>query len=86
MRTTGQVPQTANPDSGIGAMVLSMFDVRNNLSRRVARDARGTWGGLVSSISGPRSVRLGEATSLSIPVLEYDCIPEGSKAFLALAS
>ena len=85
MLTVRQVRQTANPNLRIEGIVLTMFDIRNNLSQQVARDARETLGELVFRTIVPRNVRLSEAPSFAVPVLEYDTMSKGSQAYRALA-
>lgn len=85
MLTVRQVRQTANPGLRIEGVVLTMFDVRNNLSQLVEKDARETLGELVFRTVVPRNVRLSEAPSFAVPVLEYDTLSKGSQAYRALA-
>jgi chromosome partitioning protein len=85
MLTVRQVRQTANPNLRIEGIVLTMFDIRNNLSQQVARDARDTLGELVFRTIVPRNVRLSEAPSFAMPVLQYDSMSKGSQAYRALA-
>lgn len=85
MLTVRQVRASANPNLRIEGVVLTMFDVRNNLSQQVERDARETLGELVFRTVVPRNVRLSEAPSYAVPVLEYDTMSKGSQAYRALA-
>jgi len=85
MLTVRQVRASANPKLRIEGVVLTMFDVRNNLSQQVERDARDTLGELVFRTVIPRNVRLSEAPSFAVPVLEYDTMSKGSQAYRALA-
>jgi chromosome partitioning protein len=85
MLTVRQVRQTANPNLRIEGIVLTMFDIRNRLSQQVERDARETLGELVFRTIVPRNVRLSEAPSFAVPVLEYDSMSRGSLAYRALA-
>jgi chromosome partitioning protein len=85
MLTVRQVRQSANPNLRIEGIVLTMFDIRNNLSQQVARDARETLGELVFRTIVPRNVRLSEAPSFAVPVLAYDSLSKGSQAYRALA-
>ena len=62
-----------------------MFDRRNNLSQQVEADARENLGDLVFETIIPRNVRLSEAPSFAMPVLQYDPQSAGSLAYLALA-
>ncbi len=85
MLTVRQVRQSANPGLRIEGIVLTMFDVRNNLSQLVEKDARDTLGELVYRTIVPRNVRLSEAPSFAVSVLEYDTTSKGSQAYRALA-
>ena len=85
MLTIREIRQTANPDLHIEGVVLTMHDVRNNLSQQVENDARDNLGGLVFSTVIPRNVRLSEAPSFAIPVLQYDSGSKGAEAYRALA-
>ncbi|WP_236545296.1 ParA family protein [Tropicimonas marinistellae] len=85
MLTLREVRQTANPGLRIEGVVLTMFDVRNNLSTQVEEDARDALGDLVFQTRVPRNVRISEAPSFAQPVLEYDTASKGSNAYRALA-
>lgn len=85
MLTIREVRLSANPNLRIEGVVLTMFDIRNNLSQQVENDARGTLGELVFKTIIPRNVRLSEAPSFAMPVLAYDSTSKGSEAYRALA-
>ncbi len=85
MLTLRDVRQSANPDLRIEGVALTMYDKRNNLSQQVESDARETLGDLVFRTVIPRNVRLSEAPSYAMPVLDYDPASTGSSAYLALA-
>lgn len=85
MLTIRQVRATANPDLRIEGVVLTMFDGRNRLSQMVEKDARDTLGELVFKTKVPRNVRVSEAPSFAMPVVEYDPMSKGSIAYRALA-
>ncbi|MEM0948418.1 MAG: AAA family ATPase [Pseudomonadota bacterium] len=86
MLTIREVRQSANPDLRIEGIVLTMFDGRNNLSQMVERDARDTLGEMVFDTIVPRNVRVSEAPSFALPVLEYDTASKGSAAYRDLAN
>ena len=86
MLTVREVRQSANPDLRIEGVVLTMFDSRNRLSLMVEEDARNTLGDLVYQTRVPRNVRVSEAPSYAIPVLNYDTLSKGSQAYRALAA
>lgn len=83
--TVREIRQTANPDLSIEGIVLTMYDRRNNLSLQVEEDARDNLGDLVFQTVIPRNVRISEAPSYGMSVLDYDGTSRGSQAYLALA-
>ncbi|MDF0601277.1 ParA family protein [Psychromarinibacter sp. C21-152] len=85
MLTIREVRQSANPNLRIEGVVLTMYDGRNNLSQQVENDARDNLGELVFRTVVPRNVRVSEAPSYAVPVLEYDPGSKGSQAYRALA-
>jgi len=85
MLSIREIRDTANPDLRIEGVVMTMFDRRNNLSRAVEVDARETLGEMVFDTIVPRNVRLSEAPSFAVPVMEYDEASTGSVAYRALA-
>ena len=62
-----------------------MYDRRNNLSQQVEQDARDNLGELVFRTVIPRNVRVSEAPSYALPVLNYDTNSLGARAYRALA-
>lgn len=85
MLTVRELRQSANPGLRIEGVVLTMYDKRNNLSQLVERDAREYLGDLVFKTVIPRNVRLSEAPSYAMSVLDYDPTSRGAQAYLALA-
>lgn len=85
MLTVREVRQTANPDLRIEGIVLTMYDQRNNLSQQVEQDARENLGDLVFAAKIPRNVRVSEAPSFAVPVLNYDTNSKGADAYRNLA-
>lgn len=86
MLTLREVRQAANPKLRIEGVVLTMYDRRNNLSQQVEADARQNLGDLVFQSVIPRNVRLSEAPSFAMPVLDYDTGSSGSLAYRSLAA
>lgn len=85
MLTIREVRQIGNADLRIEGVVLTMYDSRNNLSQQVEQDARDNLGDLVFQTLIPRNVRLSEAPSFAVPVLNYDTGSKGAAAYRALA-
>lgn len=86
MLTIREVRQSANPGLRIEGVVLTMYDKRNNLSIQVEADARDNLGELVFRTVVPRNVRISEAPSFAMPVLDYDTMSKGSAAYRDLAA
>ncbi|MGC9418327.1 MAG: ParA family protein [Rhodovulum sp.] len=85
MLTIRDLRQTANPDLRIEGVVMTMSDKRNNLAQQVESDARAYLGDLVFHTVIPRNVRVSEAPSFAMPVLDYDPLSKGAQAYRALA-
>lgn len=84
--TVREVRETANKALRIEGVVLTMYDRRNNLCHQVEVDARENLGDLVYQTMIPRNVRLSEAPSFAMPVINYDPTSRGSVAYKALAA
>ena len=72
-----------NSDLKIKGILLTMFDKRNKLSGQVEKEARDYFKEIVYTTVIPRNVRLSEAPSHGAPVLIYDKLCSGSKAYLS---
>jgi chromosome partitioning protein len=86
MRTIREVRQSANKNLRIEGVVLTMYDSRNNLSQQVEADARENLGELVFETVIPRNVRVSEAPSYAVSVLDYDPLSKGASAYRDLAT
>jgi len=85
MLSIREVRQTANVGLRIEGVLLTMYDGRNNLSQQVENDARQNLGDLVFKTVIPRNVRVSEAPSYALSVLDYDSTSRGSVAYRSLA-
>jgi chromosome partitioning protein len=61
-----------NPDLAVGGILMTMFDVRTNLSRQVVNEVRTHFPDKIFDTVIPRSIRLGEAPSYGQSIFEYD--------------
>ena len=86
MLTIREVRHSANKNLRIEGIVLTMYDMRNNLSSQVEDDARENLGDLVFRTRIPRNVRVSEAPSYAMPVLRYDSSSKGAEAYRELAA
>ncbi|MDH5760221.1 MAG: ParA family protein [Gemmatimonadota bacterium] len=85
LSTVHLVQRGLNPGLDIEGVLLTMYDKRLNLSRQVAEEAREYFGKKVYRTPVPRNVTLAEAPSFGKPIILYDALSPGAKAYLALA-
>ena len=83
--TIRRVRAALNPAIDIEGVLFTMLDERTNLAQQVAREVRAFFKEKVFRTTIPRNVRLGEAPSHGMPVIEYDAKSRGSEAYVALA-
>lgn len=74
-----------NPDLKIEGVVLSMFDGRTNLSIQVVEEVKSYFKGKVYTSIIPRNVRLAEAPSYGLSIMDYDAKSKGAEAYMELA-
>lgn|SRR5690606_36323835 len=74
-----------NPNLELGGIVMTMFDIRTNLSRQVVDEVRRHLGDKIFNSTIPRSVRLSEAPSFGQPIFQYDGSSAGAQAYRELA-
>lgn len=84
-RTIDLIQRQLNPALSLRGILLTMFDGRNNLSHQVSEEIRRHFAERVFKTVIPRNVRLSEAPSHGLPVLQYDISSRGAEAYLALA-
>ena len=85
MGTLRMVKRKMSPRLELFGVVLTMFDGRTNFSNQVAEEVRRHFPGKVFTNVIPRNVRLAEAPSHGIPVMQYDKYSRGTKAYKELA-
>ena len=79
------VKRRLNPRLELFGVILTMYDGRTNFSNQVAQEVRRHMPGKVFANVIPRNVRLAEAPSHGIPVMNYDRSSRGSQAYKLLA-
>ena len=67
-----------NPNLTLGGILMTMFDMRTNLSRQVVNEVRTHFSEKVFETLIPRSIRLSEAPSFGQSIFDYD--PHGAGA------
>lgn len=83
--TLARIRRLHNPGLMIEGLLLTMYDVRSNLSAAVAADLRDFYGLQVFQAVIPRNVRLAEAPSYGKPIISYDAHSKGAEAYSQLA-
>lgn len=85
LNTAGLIKRGSNPNLTIEGIVLTMFDKRNNLSHQVVSEIQSHFGDKVFKSIIPRNVRLSEAPSHGLSIIEYDPKSIGAQKYLELA-
>ncbi|MBW2268874.1 MAG: ParA family protein [Deltaproteobacteria bacterium] len=85
LETVELVRAQLNPGLALEGILLTMVDLRSNLTRQVAQEVRDHFGEQVFEAVIPRNVRLSEAPSHGKPVLLYDAHSKGAVSYLQLA-
>ena len=85
MSTIDIVKRNMNPDLEIQGVILSMFDGRTNLSIQVVEEVKKYFKEKVYTTVIPRNVRLAEAPSYGMPVIQYDPKSSGAMAYQEFA-
>lgn len=75
-----------NPALQIEGFLLTMYDNRLRLSNQVYEEVKRHFGNLVFNTVIPRNVRLSEAPSHGMSVIEYDPQSKGAKTYMNLAT
>ena len=85
LETIEKIRKHLNPGLVIEGLLRTMYDPRNNLSSQVSEQLLQHFGEKVYRTVIPRNVRLAEAPSHGMSILQYDRTCRGSLAYLALA-
>ena len=85
LNTIKIIKSKLNPDLKIEGFLLTMFDNRLRLSNQVYEEVKRHFGNLVFNTVIARNVRLSEAPSHGVSVLDYDPNSKGAQNYKALA-
>ena len=79
--------KSAGVNSGLelGGIVMTMFDIRTNLSRQVVDEVKKHLPDKIFETVIPRTVRLSEAPSFGKTIFDYDPLSPGATAYTNLA-
>ena len=85
LNTVELVKKHLNKYLQIEGALLTMYDIRTNLSNQVVKEVKRYFGDKVYKTVIPRNVRLSEAPSYGMPITEYDPKSKGAKSYDKLA-
>ncbi|WP_267202361.1 ParA family protein [Limosilactobacillus kribbianus] len=83
--TINLVRKHFNPNMKIEGVLLTMYDKRTNLGQQVNAEVRKAFGDLVYQTVIPRNVRLSEAPSHGLAIVDYDKRSTGATVYQELA-
>lgn len=83
--TLDMVKESVNPDLEIEGILLTMADLRTNLTQDVMAEVNKYFTGQVFETVIPRNVTLAEAPSYGESIISYDKRSKGGKAYTSLA-
>ncbi len=85
MSTLKNIQETVNSSLHLEGILRTMFDDRNRLTKDVSEQLIRYFGTDVFKACVPRNIRVAEAPSHGLPVLNYDKSSRGALAYMALA-
>ena len=85
LNTINLVKKHLNKDIRIEGALLTMYDMRTNLSNQVVKEVKKYFENKVYKTVIPRNVRLSEAPSYGMPITEYDPRSKGAKSYVKFA-
>lgn len=85
LNTVNLVKKHLNKDIQIEGALLTMYDMRTNLSNQVVKEVKKYFDNKVYKTVIPRNVRLSEAPSYGMPITEYDSRSKGAKSYVKFA-
>ena len=85
LNTINLVKKHLNRNIKIEGALLTMYDIRTNLSNQVVKEVKKYFENKVYKTVIPRNVRLSEAPSYGMPITEYDPRSKGAKSYMKFA-
>ena len=85
INTINLVKKHLNKSLEIEGAVLTMYDIRTNLSNQVVKEVKRYFDDKVYKTVIPRNVRLSEAPSFGMPISIFDPKSKGAKSYEKLA-
>jgi chromosome partitioning protein len=81
LNTVERIRITFNPRLFLEGVILTMYDSRTLLSQQIEAEVRSHFSQTVFEALVPRNVRIAESPSHGLPVLLYDPVSKGSRAY-----
>ena len=85
LNTINLVKKHLNKSLEIEGALLTMYDIRTNLSNQVVKEVKKYFDDKVYKTVIPRNVRLSEAPSFGMPITMYDPKSKGARSYEKLA-
>ena len=85
LRTIELVTERMNDELSIEGILFTMYDGRTNLSQEVVENVKSNLDMHIYKTMIPRNVRLAEAPSFGMPVIQYDPRSAGAESYMKLA-
>lgn len=85
LNTINLVKKHLNKQIKIEGALLTMYDMRTNLSNQVVKEVKKYFENKVYKTVIPRNVKLSEAPSYGMPITEYDPKSKGAKSYIKFA-
>lgn len=81
LNTVNLVKKHLNKELEIEGAVLTMYDIRTNLSNQVVKEVKRYFGDKVYKTVIPRNIKLSEAPSYGMPIILYDDKSKGARCY-----
>jgi len=85
METLRNIQESANSELFLEGILRTMFDNRSRLTKDVSAQLLEYFGEKIFRTCVPRNIRLAEAPSHGMPIIQYDKNSRGAIAYVALA-
>ena len=79
------IQKRLNPDLEIEGILLTMYDVRLNLSNQVVEEISTHFRSMMFKTLIPRNIKLSESPSFGLPAIAHDADSKGAISYLNLA-
>lgn len=85
LNTIKIIQSRLNPELEIEGILLTMYDLRLNLSNQVVEEVRIHFKSMVFNTLIPRNIKLSESPSFGVPAISHDAESKGAVSYLNLA-